>query len=128
MWQIQNGKPCLIGYASKSLPPSCNNYGITELEMFSLLINMHLWNHLIANVDFDCATDHAAVIHILKAKDKPAMTCIQCFLEKLFRYRFNLYYVKGKDLILANFLSRIDSDKSDPHELIPMSFINHAQT
>ena len=30
LWQIQNGKPRLIGYASKSLPSACANYGITE--------------------------------------------------------------------------------------------------
>ena len=37
---------------------------------------------------------------------------------------FDLYYVKGKDLILADFLSRIKTDRSDPGEVIPISFIN----
>ena len=37
---------------------------------------------------------------------------------------FNLYYVKGKDLILADFLSRIRSDRSDPNEVIPISFVD----
>ena len=37
---------------------------------------------------------------------------------------FDLYYVKGKDLILADFLSKIKTDKSDPGEVIPISFIN----
>ena len=32
--------------------------------------------------------------------------------------------MKGKDLILADFLSRIKTDKSDPSEVIPISFIN----
>ena len=31
MWQFQKGKPCLIGYASKSLPPTCKNYSVMEL-------------------------------------------------------------------------------------------------
>ena len=38
--QIQNGKPRLIGYGSKSLPKACANYGITELEMTGLMYNM----------------------------------------------------------------------------------------
>ena len=87
-------------------------------------MNMHSWSHVIGNVDFDCATDHIAVVHIMKAKDKPATARIQRFLEKLFRYKFNLYCVKGKDLILADFLSRINTDDMNPSELIPISFVN----
>ena len=37
---MQQGQNKLIGYASKSLPKACVNYGITELEMTGLLVNM----------------------------------------------------------------------------------------
>ena len=30
LWQIQQGKPHLIGYASKTLPSSCKNYRIRK--------------------------------------------------------------------------------------------------
>ena len=33
LYQIQNGKPKLIAYASKRLPEAAYNYSITELEM-----------------------------------------------------------------------------------------------
>ena len=42
LWQVQDGKPRLLGYASKSLPEACKNYGVTELEMTGLAINIHL--------------------------------------------------------------------------------------
>ena len=32
-WQYQDGKPSLIGYASKTLPEACSRYSVTELEM-----------------------------------------------------------------------------------------------
>ena len=32
LYQIQNGKPKLIAYASKRLPESAKNHSITELE------------------------------------------------------------------------------------------------
>ena len=32
LWQIQEGKPRLIGYASKTLPEACSRYSETELE------------------------------------------------------------------------------------------------
>ena len=42
LWQIQDGKPRLLGYASKSLPEACKNYSVTKLEMTGLAINIHL--------------------------------------------------------------------------------------
>ena len=33
--------------------------------------------------------------------------------------------MKGKDLILSDFLSQINSDDSDPSKLIPISFMGH---
>ena len=37
-------------------------------------------------------------------------------------YSFNLYYIKGKDIILSDFLARQKIDDSNPHEVIPISF------
>ena len=37
-------------------------------------------------------------------------------------YSFNLYYIKGKDMVLSDFLSRQKHDVSNPHESIPISF------
>ena len=39
LYQIQNGKPKLIAYASKRLPEAARNYSITELEMCGLAFN-----------------------------------------------------------------------------------------
>ena len=33
LWQIQEGKPKLLGYASKTLPEASTRYSATELEM-----------------------------------------------------------------------------------------------
>ena len=40
LYQVQNGKPKLIAYASKRLPEGAQNYSFTELEMCSLAINI----------------------------------------------------------------------------------------
>ena len=42
LWQIQEGKPKLLGYTSKTLPEACTRYSATELEMIGLLVNMNL--------------------------------------------------------------------------------------
>ena len=50
------------------------------------------------------------------------MTRIKRLLELISSYSFNLYYMKGKDMILSHFLSRQKNDNSNPHEMIPISF------
>ena len=66
--------------------------------------------------------DHLALVHILKSKTEPATTRIKRLLEVLSTYSFNVYYIKGKDMILSDFLSKQRVDKSNPHEVIPVSF------
>ena len=127
LWQMQDGKPRLLGYASKSLPDACKNYSITELEMTGLAINIHLWKHLLLRVEFDCAVDHRALPYIMNSKNLPATGRIIRLLEHLAGYSFNLYYVKGKDMILCDYLSRIAVDNGDPGEVIPISFNALAQ-
>ena len=122
LWQIQGGKPKLIGYASKTLPEACSRYSVTELEMTSLLVNMSLWKNLLKYREFDAAVDHAAVAQIMKAKTEPATTRIMRLLDRLSAYSFNLYYVKGRDMILLDYLSRRIQKDLDPSELIPISF------
>ena len=58
----------------------------------------------------------------MKAKTLPATTRIMRLLEILSGYAFNLYFVKGKDMKLCDFLSRIDVDRGNPGEVIPISF------
>ena len=52
---------------------------------------------------------------------EPATNRIKRLLEILSAYSFNLYYIKGKDMVLSDFLSRQLGDDSDPHEIIPIS-------
>ena len=58
----------------------------------------------------------------MKAKSLPATTRIMRLLEILSGYAFNLYFVKGKDMKICDFLSRIDVDRGNPGEVIPISF------
>ena len=122
LYQIQNGKPKLIAYASKRLPEVAKKYTRTELEMCGLAINITHFAHLLKRVDFDTMVDHLALVHILKSKTAPTITRIKRFLEVLCVYSFNMYYMKGKDMILSNFLSGQITDNSNPHEIIPISF------
>ena len=68
LYQIQNGMPKLIAYASKRLPEAAKSYSITELELCGLAINIASFSHLLKRVDFDANVDHLVLMFILKAK------------------------------------------------------------
>ena len=90
--------------------------------MCGLAINITSFAHLLKKVDFDAIVDHLALVHILKSTTEPATSRIKRLLEVLSAYSFNLYYMKSKDMILSDFLSRQGTDKSNPHDIIPISF------
>ena len=104
LYQIEGGKPKLITYASKRLSEAVRNYSITELELCDLAINIAGFAHLLKRVDFDAIVDHLTLKYIIKSKAEPATTRIKHLLELVSSYSFNLYYMKGKDMILSNFL------------------------
>ena len=122
MYQIQNGQPKLIAYSSKRLPEAAHNYSITELEMCRLAIDIASFVHLLRKVDFDAVVDHLAITQIMRSKVEPATNRIKRLLEVLSAYSFNLYYIKGKDMILSDFLSRQDLVDVNTKEIIPILF------
>ena len=113
LYQIQNDKPKLIVYVSKRLSEAARNYSITELEMCHLAINIASVAHLLKRVDFDAIVDRLALTHIIKSKLEPTTTGIKRLLEVLSSYSFHLYYIKRKDMILCDFLSRQKQDDSN---------------
>ena len=105
---------------SKRLLGAACNYSITELEMCGLAININSFVHLLRKVNFDALVDHLAIMHIMRITVEPATATIKRSLEVLSSYSFNLYYIKGKDMILSDFLSRQNVDDSNLHEIIPI--------
>ena len=47
LYQIQNGQPEFIDYASKRMPEAAKKYSITELEMCGLAMNITTFLHLL---------------------------------------------------------------------------------
>ena len=122
LYQVQDGKPKLIAYMSKRMPEAAKNYSITELGICGLAINITSFAHLLKRVDFDAVVDHLAIAHIMKSKMEPVTNTMKRLLKILSSYSFNLYYIKGKDMVLSDLLSRQIEDDSDPYEIIPISF------
>ena len=90
--------------------------------MHGFAINITSYVHFLKMVDFDTIVYHLALVYIPKCKAEPATTRIRRFLDVLNAYSFNLNYIKGKDMILSDFLSRQRTDDSNPQEIIPIQF------
>ena len=122
LYQVQDGKPKLIAYVSNIMPEAAKNYSITEMEMCGSAINIASFAHLLKRVDFDAVVDHLAITHIMKSEMEPATNRIKRLLDILSSYSFNLYFMKGKDMVLSDFLSSQIGDDCAPHEIILISF------
>ena len=72
LYQIQNGKPKLIAYASKNYQKQQRTIPI----QCGLAINIMSFVHLLKRVDFNAIVDHLALVHIIKSKTEPATTRI----------------------------------------------------
>ena len=71
LYQIQNGEPKLIAYASKRLPEAIRNYSIMELELCGLANNIaSLFILVLKRVDFNAIVDHLALTHIIKSNEE----------------------------------------------------------
>ena len=91
------------------------DYSITELELCGLAIIIANFSYLLKRVDFDAIVDHLSLTHIIKSKVEPATIRIKRLLELITSYSFNLYFIKGKDMVLSDFLSRQSNDDSNPY-------------
>ena len=122
LWQMQDGTPRLIGYGSKMLPEAASRYSVTELEMKGMYTGMLIWQHFLGRREFDCVIDHMAAVYIVRGKDQPKTKRIERLLEKLQGFNFVVYYVKGKDLKIADWMSRAPiADEEDPRIVTPVS-------
>ena len=98
------------------------NYSLTELEILGLCVNNSQVIHFFAKVDFDCTIGYLTLTYIMKSKTEQSSQRIKRLLEVHSVYSFNLYSMKGKDMIFSDFLSRMKVGKLNPHEIIPISF------
>ena len=66
--QTQGDEWVVIGYHSKRLPKSAKNFGITELELIGLLVNIHGFMQLLCNRYFEVLVDHKAIEYVVKSQ------------------------------------------------------------
>ena len=125
--QKQGDEWVVIGYHSKRLPKSAKNFGITELELTGLLVNIHGFMQLLRNRYFEVLVDHKAIKYMIKSKTDSPMMRLKTLLLKLSEYTIELKYQKGSEMHTSDTLSRIHNftDTPDQKDVIPLNFLQH---
>ena len=105
LYQKQRGKYHLIAYYSKKLPEAVERYSISELELTGVMANIAAFKHLLRNANFHVYCDHSPLVHILKGKREPPTLRLKKLIENLSEYKFDIYFLKGKEMHISDFLS-----------------------
>ena len=117
----------MIGYHSKRLHQSAKNFGVTELELTGLLVNIHGFMQLLCNRYFEVLVDHKATEYMIKSKTESPTTRLKTLLLKLSEYTIDLKYQKGSEMHTRDTLSRLQNitDTPDNKDVIPLNFLQH---
>ena len=125
--QKQGDKWVVVGYHSKRLPKSAKNFGVTELELMELLVNIHGFMQLLRNRYFEVSVDHKAIKYMVKSKTESSTTRLKTLLLKLSEYTIELKYQKGSEMHTSDTLSQLHNltDTPDNKDVIPLNFLQH---
>ena len=122
LYQEQKGRYRLIAYFSKKLPLSAQRYSISELELTGIYANVLAFKHLLRNVHFTLYCDHSALVHIMNGKKEPPTLRLKKLIENLSDFKFDIKFLRGKDMFVSDFLSRHpDSEESCNDPIIPVA-------
>ena len=125
--QKQGDEWVVIGYHSKRLLKSAKNFGVTELELTGLLVNIHGFMQLLCNRYFEVLVDHKVIKYMIKSKTESPMMRLKTLLLKLSEYTIDLKYQKGSEMHTSDALSRLHNftDTPDQKDIIPLNFLQN---
>ena len=117
----------MIGYHSKRLPQLAKIFGVTELELIGLLVNIHGFMQLLHNRYFEVLVNHKAIEYMIKSKTESLTTRLKTLLLKLSEYTIDLKYKKGSEMHTGDALSRLQNitDTPDNKDVILLNFLQH---
>lgn len=94
----------VIGYFSKKLKPAEVKYSTTDREALAIVLACRNFSHFLWGSHFIVRTDHQPLTSVFKRKTKsPRMNR---WIVEMRDYHYNIQYVKGKNNVVADQLSR----------------------
>ena len=94
-------------YVSRTLTPTKQCYAQIEKEALGVTWACERFRHFLLGKKFHVHTDHKPLVALLSHKQLDELTVrIQRFRMRLMRYHFTISHIPGRDLIIADVLSR----------------------
>ena len=101
---LQNGKP--IAYASRTLTDTEQRYAQIEKEMLVIVFSLEKFNQYTYGRHMKIQSDHKPLESILKKSLACAPRRLQGMMMRLQKYDYEVRYERGKNMHLADTLSR----------------------
>lgn len=101
---LQDGQP--VQYASRALTSTEKGYAQIEKEMLAMVFGLEKFERYVYGRKVLIETDHQPLVTIHKKSLLSAPKRLQRMLLRMQKYEFNVVYKKGKEMYLADTLSR----------------------
>ena len=101
---LQDKQP--VAFASRALTSAEKNYSQIEKELLAICFACEKFHQYIYGKEVEIHSDHRPLESILKKPISKASPRLQRMMLRLQRYNYNVVYVRGKYLFLADTLSR----------------------
>jgi hypothetical protein len=111
--QIQDGQEVPIAYISRSLKEGEQKWSTRECEALAIVYACKAWRPYLFQSDFTVRTDHKGLLTWLRCKSHTGR--LARWALALAEYgEFQVEYIKGKDNIVADYLSRHPGEDQYP--------------
>jgi len=112
---LQDGKP--VAFASKALTETERRYANIERELLAVVFGVERFHTYVFGRSFTIESDHKPLVAITSKTLANTPARLQRMLLRLQGYNFNLVYKPGKELLLADALSRYSPQPCGPIKL-----------
>ncbi|KAI5151809.1 hypothetical protein ENBRE01_2401 [Enteropsectra breve] len=101
-----------VDWASKKLTDAEKKMGITEREFLAMAWAVEHFEYYLKGKRFEIITDHMALLALKSGLTFKSLK-LERMRERLSNYSFDITYIKGKDLIDADALSRVHEEAQE---------------
>ncbi|XP_067949977.1 uncharacterized protein [Watersipora subatra] len=99
-----------VEYASRKMTETEGRYAMVEKEALATTWACEKFDYYLVGRKFEIETDHKPLIAILGEKDLSKLPVrVQRFKLRLMRYDYDIFHTPGKDMFIADLLSRPNS-------------------
>lgn len=100
-----------VAYASRALTETGKNYAKIERELLAIVFSVRKFHQYVYGVRVDVQSDHKPLENILRKLLGTATSRLWRLLLQLQRYVLNVTHTLGKELMIADTLSRAFTQK-----------------